>query len=349
MKRRNSFFQFLTFFKFLSLRNSKIGYKFLTAFFISVLLFAVATTVVFLQLSSAKTNVSDINKKSQLTIDLGKLALLIEEKDALVANYIIVNSDSYVEEYKEGQEKLNDLINRLETHYKIEENNYFEHIRTNISEMDDLFLNDVIESVDDHAQLMYVIGEIRNQKSSAVSIVEDLIESGEEEQRTSVINANNSMDQSRYLLVIANVVSIIIGIFIVLLISRFIHRQLGKVVHVMQEISQSNLLVNKVDYTGRDEISQLANAANTLRDNMQLIITKVSQAALSVTYSSEGLNKSAREVKTGSEQMVTTMEELASGAERQSRFAQNLSEKMGVFVNSVDASQREGQEIANST
>src|SRR5690625_3921448 len=168
MKRRNSFFQFLTFFKFLSLRNSKIGYKFLTAFFISVLLFAVATTVVFLQLSSAKTNVSDINKKSQLTIDLGKLALLIEEKDALVANYIIVNSDSYVEEYKEGQEKLNDLINRLETHYKIEENNYFEHIRTIISEMDDLFLNDVIESDDDHAQLMYVIGEIRNQKSSAV-------------------------------------------------------------------------------------------------------------------------------------------------------------------------------------
>src|SRR5690625_2404812 len=170
--------------------------------------------------------------------------------------------------------------------------------------MEDLFLNDVIESVDDHAQLMYVIGEIRNQKSSAVSIVEDLIESGEEEQRTSVINANNSMDQSRYLLVIANVVSIIIGIFIVLLISRFIHRQLGKVVHVMQEISQSNLLVNKVDYTGRDEISQLANAANTLRDNMQLTLTKGSQAALSVTYSSEGLNKSAREVKTGSEQMV---------------------------------------------
>jgi len=37
---------------------------------------------------------------------LGKLALLIEEKDALSANYIIVNSDSYVDTYREGQREI---------------------------------------------------------------------------------------------------------------------------------------------------------------------------------------------------------------------------------------------------
>src|SRR5690625_2312687 len=186
MKRRSSFFQFLTVFRFLSLRNIKIGYKFLTVFFISVLLFAVATTVVFLQLSSAKTNVSDINEKSQLAIDLGKLALLIEEKDALVANYIIVNSLVYIDEYEEGQEELDKLLSRLEPHYQKEEKNFFDHIRTNISEMDELFLNDVMEVIDEHEQLMYVRSKIRNQKSTAVSIVEHLIELGEEEQSASV-------------------------------------------------------------------------------------------------------------------------------------------------------------------
>lgn len=349
MKIKRSFLKILNIFKFISLRNIKIGYKYLIAFLISILLFVGATTVVFLQLSNAKTNVSDISEKSQLAIDLGKLALLIEEKDALVANYIIVNSLAYIDEYKEGQEELEQLLNRLEPHYKKDERSFFEHIRNNISEMDELFLNDVVEVIDEHEQLMYVRSKIRNQKSTAVSIVEHLIKLGEEEQSASVINANNSMDQSGYLLIIANVVSIIIGIIIVLIISRFIHRQLDKVVRVMREISQSNLMVSKVDYNGKDEIGQLANAANTLRDNMQIIITKVSQAASSVTHSSEGLNNSAREVKIGSEQMVTTMEELATGAERQANSAQHLSERMGHFVSSVENSQLEGESIATST
>jgi len=345
-----SFISYVNIFRFLKFRNVKIGYKFLMAFFISVLLFGAATTVVFIQLTDVKKNVNDINEKSQLAIDLGKIALLIEQKDSLVANYLILNNQSYIEEYTFISEQLNEILDRVEPYYQTGENkDVFDYIGKNADEMDDIFLNELVAEVSKDGDIFTSRTRIRSGKNTAVSMVDQLIEYGEEAQTVSVNNANENMDYSRTLLIIANVVSIIIGIIVVFLISRYIQRHLNRVVGMMREISQSNLVVDKVDYEGRDEIGQLANAANTLRDNIQAIVTKVSQAASSVSHSSEGLNVSAREVKIGSEQMVITMEELATGAERQANSAQYLSEKMGEFVHSVSTSQREGQEIADST
>src|SRR5699024_12352329 len=71
--------------------------------------------------------------------------------------------------------------------------------------------------------------------------------------------------------------------------------------------------------------------------------------SLPTRRSSDLLTLSAREVKEGSEQMVVTMEELASGAETQANSAFNLSEQMKHFVDSVQQSQNEGQEIATSS
>src|SRR5699024_2502454 len=69
----------------------------------------------------------------------------------------------------------------------------------------------------------------------------------------------------------------------------------------------------------------------------------------SVSGSSDVLTSSAREVKEGSNQMVITMEELASGSETQANSALHLSEQMQQFVDSVQVSQRTGQEVATSS
>lgn len=337
-------------FKRMKFRNVKIGFKFFIAFFISILLFGIATTIVFIQLTNVKDDVNDISEKSQLAINLGKVALYLEQKDALVANYVIVNSRTFVDDYYVVDDHLNELLNIVEPYYQAnEQKDVFNQIKKNISEIDDMFFNDIVDQFNNQEENMYVRSNIRSKKSTAVSMIDSLIETGENQQKVAVENTNESVNYSLYLLIIANVVSILIGIIIVFLISRFIQRHLNNVVRMMREISQSNLKVKKVNYEGKDEIGQLASAANTLRDNISDIVTKVSQAANSVFHSSEGLNVSAREVKIGSEQMVITMEELATGAERQANSAQHLSEKMGEFVHSVSTSQQEGQEIANST
>src|SRR5690625_1120585 len=121
-------------FLYLRFRHLKIGGKYLLAFLISIILFITATTVVFIQLTDAKSNVSDIQNKSQLAIDLGELSLLIEQKDSLAANYIIVNSRTHLEDYEAGQEQTAKLLSRLEKQYTDgEELKYFNFIKDNIA------------------------------------------------------------------------------------------------------------------------------------------------------------------------------------------------------------------------
>src|SRR5699024_5894792 len=77
------------------IRNIPIGFKYLSVFLISIILFIAATVVVYFQLSTAKNNVTDSIEKNQITNDMTQLALFIEQQDSIVANYMIVGSSRY--------------------------------------------------------------------------------------------------------------------------------------------------------------------------------------------------------------------------------------------------------------
>src|SRR5699024_6436328 len=103
----------------------------------------------------------------------------------------------------------------------------------------------------------------------------------------------------------------------------------------------------RIDYVGKDEIGQLNLAVITLSQNMRNIIQKVYDVSQSTLHNSGVLAQSSGEVKKGSDQMVLTMDELATGAETQANSASDLSEQMQQFVKSIKVSQQEGQVIAN--
>ncbi len=344
-----SIFSPLKIFSFLRFKNIRIGYKYLLAFFISVILFVSATIVVYLQLSDVSKNVDEMAGTSQMAIDLGKVALLLEQKDTIIASYIIFSSDNYIYEYEDGQEELETLLSDLERQGKAEEKELINNIRSNLEKMDNAFLNDLVNNVQDEEKVNKIRSDFRSIKSKTVSVINFFIESSEENYRSTTFHANESVEQSNYILIVANLVSIFIGLMIMLFITRVVYKNLRKVVDMMQEMADGNLTVMQIDYNGRDEIGYLSKAANTLKNNMNQVISKVIQASRSVELSSNSLNTAINEVKSGSEQMVLTMEELATGAERQSNSSQNLTENMNTFVSSVNDSQQKGFDVAVST
>src|SRR5699024_7037530 len=104
---------------------------------------------------------------------------------------------------------------------------------------------------------------------------------------------------------------------VVIVISKSISTNLHRVVSMTSKLAQGDLTVSPVDYKGRDEIGQLAKSVNSLRESMYNVISEVTNASQSVTDRSESLTESAKAVQTGSEQVVLTMDELATGAESQ--------------------------------
>ena len=334
------------------IRNIPIGIKYLSVFLVSVALFIIATVVVYNQLSIAKLDVEDSITKNELANTMTELALLVEQQDSLISNYMIVGSSRYIDEFKEVGEELNTVFDTLYENFKNDEKRefLFNRIRENQNKIDEIFLDEIANGkAANEDKIVYARIQIGTQKASSVALINQLIDDVNIELRESTTNASESMSNSTVFLIATNVVSIIIGLVIMFIISQVITRHLNKVVQTTTEIAEGNLGVEQVDYVGNDEIGQLSSAVNTLRENMREVLHNVMEVSNAVATSSDVLTVSAREVKEGSEQMVVTMEELASGAETQADSASNLSEQMNDFVDSVQLSQREGQEIANTS
>lgn len=337
-------------FNFIRWQNIQIRFKYLLAFFITIALFLIATVIVYSQLQVAKQDVNTIINQNELSNELAQIALLIERKDSYVSNYILVNNSSDIELYEDVSKTLNELLQKVEPHFVTAESEpVYDRIVQNSTEIDDLFLDTIIKTDIERSEQIGAQIQIDSKKVSSVTLINRLIDNVTADQNVAVTRTNNNLDKSTLYLMIANVIAIIFGSLIMFFISRFISNNLNKVVTVTKELANGNLAVPPVVYDGRDEIGQLAQAINSLRDNTYHVITEVTDASQSVTNRSEQLTQAAKDVQLGSEQVTVTMDELASGAETQATSATNLSENMQQFVESISESQQDGQTIANNS
>ena len=225
-----------------------------------------AIVLVFIQLNHADTNVEDIIEKNQLTNDMAQLALLVEQQNATISDYIIVGNNRSITNFEEITEELKSVFERLEVHFENDEENLyvFNRVKDMNAKIEDIFLNKVAGH-SNSGEIVYAQIQIGSQKTASVTSINRLIDSVNEQQDNSVTKVEDSMERSMYILVLASIVSIVSGFIIMVLISRMISRNMKNVVTVTDELAKGNLAVEAIRYKGKDEVGQLANAVNSLR------------------------------------------------------------------------------------
>ena len=144
-------------------------------------------------------------------------------------------------------------------------------------------------------------------------------------------------------------ISIVLGVSLILIISKFISRKLSQIVHVSNEIAAGNLNVELVEYDGKDEIAELSRATNSMQENLQGMIQEISAVSSFVTEKSGELNIAANEVKAASQQGASTMQELSGGAEEQANSASSLAEMMDHYLAQVEHATESGAVIKDAT
>nr|WP_239585408.1 HAMP domain-containing methyl-accepting chemotaxis protein [Amphibacillus cookii] len=132
-------------------------------------------------------------------------------------------------------------------------------------------------------------------------------------------------------------VSFLIGLILVILISRHVSKHLRSVVNISDRIATGDLNVELIDYQGKDEIGRLSSSINQMRTQLITMINQIKQTSQLVDRQSEQLYQSSDDVKSGTEQIAATMEELASGTETQANHAGDLAETMRSFAEKMTA------------
>ncbi|MGM8365436.1 methyl-accepting chemotaxis protein [Virgibacillus sp. W0181] len=336
----------------LSWNNIKISRKYLTVFILAAMLFFTAGVIVFFQLSVAERDLKTIESESLRSEEITNLAKIVQSKDMQVADFIITGERKYITAYDELSETFSELESNVDSYMRTtKQKEIFKEIKENNKRIDTMFHDEIIDAI--FTNRAYKANAIRNVSSSlresTVQLTDKLISIVEKEQENAVTSAKSSLYNSIVILIIANLVAIGLGVLLMVLVSRSIAANLKKVVSITSEVANGNVAVEPMDYSGQDEIGQLAEAVNTMKANIRGILLKVKAASQTVSDRSEDLTQSAHEVNQGGIQISTTMEELSTGAETQANRATELSENMSAFAAKVNDSERSGQKIVASS
>lgn len=332
--------------------NIKIGTKYILAFSVSIVLFLVAGFMIFNQLKNVQGDMEALERRGDRSIDLTEMGSLLRTKDIRVADYVNFESQDLIKQFEERRETFNELEAQIRPKMDTEEQKkLYDRIVLNDKKMNDLFMNELVPAVDEKGASGATV--IRNQigsiRTETVNLLQELKGIVNEERQLAIQQAKDSLAKSVLTLLISIVAAAVVGTILIMFVNRMIQRNLRKVVHMSNEISNGNLQVESMDYDGKDEVGQLASSINEMKDSLRSVIQQVSTASESVSSQSEELTQSSNEVKEGSEQVASTMQELASGAESQANHSTTLSEKMEGFLGKIQQAHDSGEQVTKSS
>lgn len=117
--------------------------------------------------------------------------------------------------------------------------------------------------------------------------------------------------------------TLLVVILLAIGVSIFIARKISKPIRALQgsmkEVEDGNLLVH-VDTNRKDEIGQLSVSFSNMLKEMRNMMKKIASTSLHVTEASQTLVASAEENTASANEVATTMEQIASGANNQSEL-----------------------------
>lgn len=151
------------------------------------------------------------------------------------------------------------------------------------------------------------------------------------------------------IVIIVIVVVLVLGILIALFITRLIAKPLGVVVERINQVSQGNLSFPDLEVKNNDEIGILANAVNEMNRNLQKIVTKVVDVSGLMNKQSNDLSISSHEVKVGGQQISTTMNDLAAGAQEQANSATESAKAVEEVNHQIKEAGITGQELKGTS
>ncbi|MFC4322436.1 methyl-accepting chemotaxis protein [Litchfieldia salsa] len=133
-------------------------------------------------------------------------------------------------------------------------------------------------------------------------------------------------------------VTLIIIIGLAIVASFFIARRIVNPIKALQvamkDVEEGNLAV-KVAINRKDEIGQLSTAFENMLLQMRGMIEKVSKVSLQVTDASQTLVASAEENTAASNEVATTMGQIASGASRQSDLTEESNRVVQLLATNI--------------
>jgi methyl-accepting chemotaxis protein len=116
--------------------------------------------------------------------------------------------------------------------------------------------------------------------------------------------------------IIVLIVVIIISCLVVFLFTRKLKKRLNNISDALINAGNGDFTTEVIDETG-DELSDLTNSFNAMKENLSTMIQKVMETSEQVAASSEELTASSEQTSKAAEQITEAIQQVANGSDRQ--------------------------------
>ncbi|WP_138420712.1 methyl-accepting chemotaxis protein [Aquibacillus sediminis] len=334
------------------LRNLNIGWKYGVVLITVLLLFGISTAVVGFFINGIGKDIDALERRGDRAVEVTEMGSLIRSKGIRVVSYVRERNQSYIHEYDERSEQFETLEATIEEKMDTpEQQQLFDQISANDDEMNQIVEDSIIPAINRGtiSTADKYVRQVNDLRSDTVDLLEELRTIVNDERDTAVSQAHLNQQLTLNVLIIAMLLTIIIGSLLVYFISRMVSRNINEVVEVSDQIAGGNLSFSSITYDANDEIGRLAQSVNRMGASLKGMVHQISEISETVSSQSEELSQSANEVKQGSEQIASTMQELASGSESQANHAGDLSSAMESFTAKMQEANANGDHIYQSS
>lgn len=133
----------------------------------------------------------------------------------------------------------------------------------------------------------------------------------------SVADAASGVRSIETIIVVLVAAGLLLGTLIAFVISRKIARPVSHIAAEAKRIAEGDLRGEDLKVTNRDEIGEMADAFNMMKNNLRGLIVKIGSSSQQVLGASDVLLRNSEEAAEAADQVTSAIMSVASGAERQ--------------------------------
>lgn len=130
--------------------------------------------------------------------------------------------------------------------------------------------------------------------------------------------------------------AIIIGVMVVILVSRHLALPVKKLSQCVREVAKGNLTVDIEHLQRTDEIGQLNEGFNEMVDQLKTLISDVEEAIVEIQSTSSNLTAVAEETDAYGDEIVKAINEVSDGAVKQASEAEDTNRTATEFAQQIE-------------
>lgn len=294
--------------------------KLLASFGTIIFILIVLATYSSIQISKVNDDYSYlIDDRVHKVVEVGKIQNASSLQGLYLRSYVLRQSDEDLEKLYEQRKIVAETVEKIESLFR--DASMIEQFKI-VKEQQQLYSEYVDQVIDyvDKKQLDEAYDVLFNNAVPANVAIQDaintIIDFQTEQMNTTKVDTTSHAERSIIIQIVIAALSAIVSILLTIIIVRNISAPLNKLTKAAKVMATGDLREEDVSVKTKDEINDLAQAFNTMKNNLAHLIGNVSANVSQTTAAAEQLAASTQEIAHASKDVANSVELLANNGSK---------------------------------